>query len=167
MRSWPLLLAGAAIAILVASSLIHSPQPAVADSALSTVTLSSDETGLVAAINARRIADGLVPLAVDPALTQVARERSTDQAESHYFSHTAPDGHTVFDLLSADGIGWVYGGENLAESRGTDPVQAAISGFMQSSAHRDNVLGARYARVGVGAAQTSDATIILTVVFTD
>jgi uncharacterized protein YkwD len=126
-----------------------------------------EESGLAAAINAQRTTDGLQPLAVDPALTQVARERSDDQVAEHYFAHTAPDGGTVFDLLNAAGIGWVYGGEDLAQSRGVDPVKAAIDGFMQSPEHRDNVLGSNYRRVGVGVAQRDDATTVLTVVFTN
>jgi uncharacterized protein YkwD len=55
----------------------------------------------------------------------------------------------------------------LAQSRGVDPVKAAIDGFMQSPEHRDNVLGSNYRRVGVGVAQRDDATTVLTVVFTN
>ncbi|HTE83565.1 MAG TPA: CAP domain-containing protein [Dehalococcoidia bacterium] len=132
-----------------------------------TATFAQDEAGLAAAINAQRVTNGMAPLAVDPALTEVARERSGDQVARHYFSHTTPDGQTVFDLLNADGVSWVYGGENLAESRGMDAVQSAVSGFMHSAAHRDNVLSSHYGRIGVGAAQSADSTTVLTVVFTD
>lgn len=154
-------------ALFSAATLATPSVKTSADSPAVSARFAQDETGLTAAINAQRAADGLPPLVSDPALTQIARERSADQVTRHYFAHTAPDGGTVFDLLNAADPSWVYGGENLAESRGVDAVSAAINGFMQSPEHRDNVLSPNYARVGVGAAQTDDSTTILTVVFTN
>jgi uncharacterized protein YkwD len=147
---------------------LHPRMAAPADAGPATVSaLVQNESGLAAAINGQREANGLSDLAVDTALTDVARFRSDDQVSRHYFSHVTPDGKTIFDYLNADGIPWSSAGENLAESRGMDPVQAAINGFMQSPEHRDNVLGAGYGRVGVGASQGSDGTTIITVVFTN
>jgi uncharacterized protein YkwD len=129
--------------------------------------LVQTETGLASAINGQRSANGLGSLSMDGSLTDVARFRSDDQVSRHYFSHVTPEGQTIFDFLNADGISWSVAGENLAESRGMDPVQAAINGFMNSPEHRDNVLGASYSRVGVGASSGSDGTTIVTVVFTN
>jgi uncharacterized protein YkwD len=129
--------------------------------------LAEDESGLANAMNAQRASAGVAPLAVDPALTDIARGRSDDQVSRGYFSHVTPDGQTIFDILTADGVPWTAAGENLAESRGEDPVDAAITGFMQSPEHRDNVLNGEFHHVGVGAAQTADGITILSVVFTN
>ncbi len=129
--------------------------------------LVQDESGLANAMNAQRVSDGLAPLSVDPTLMVIARDRSDDQAARGYFSHVTPDGRTIYDILTADGVDWTAAGENLAESRGEDPVNAAITGFMQSPEHRDNVLDTDYHHVGVGAAEEPDGTTILSVVFTN
>jgi uncharacterized protein YkwD len=139
--------------------------PLTAENQSDPTTLVPDEAGLAAAINHARVQDGLLPLAIDPVLTEVARERSSDQIVRHYFAHVTPDGSTVYDLLDADGVDWTVAGENLARVRDTDPVEASIDGFLASPEHRANVLGVAYDRVGVGEAEASDGTAVLTVVF--
>ena len=129
--------------------------------------LAADETGLATDINQQRVANGDAPLTVDPELTAIARARSQDQVAQHYFSHTNPEGQTVFDLLDKANIPWTDAGENLADSQGVDPVQAAIDGFSKSAAHRANMLSPNFTRVGVGAAESADGTTILSVVFTN
>jgi len=108
-----------------------------------------------------------VPLSVDPRLMDLARARSQDQVARSYFSHTTPDGKTIFDLLSDMMIGYTNAGENLAESRGLDPAQTAIDNFLKSPPHRANVLEPNDGRAGVGAATSADGTTILSVVFTN
>ena len=140
-----------------------APEAVATDSA----ALSADANALITAINTQRTANGLPALSADPQLDALAELRSSDQVTRHYFSHTSPDGSTIFDLLNAAGIPWTAAGENLAESSGVDPVQAAIDGFMHSEEHRANVLSPAYRHLGVAAEAGDGRTIIITVVFTD
>jgi uncharacterized protein YkwD len=158
----------ALLALLASLLCLGASSTALAINAPPTITaLAQDESSLAAAINSQRQDDSIAPLAVDATLTGIARDRSDDQVSRGYFSHTTPDGRTIFDILTADGVNWTLAGENLAESRGEDPVTAAITGFMHSPEHRDNVLDGGFHHVGVGAAQAADGTTILSVVFTN
>ncbi|MGI8553537.1 MAG: CAP domain-containing protein [Dehalococcoidia bacterium] len=129
--------------------------------------LSDSEVRLALAINDVRAENGLWGLQLDPILEDVARARSVDQVSRRHISHVTPEGVTIFDLLDEAGITFVSAGENIAESTGIDPVQQAIDGFLQSPAHRANLLSASYDHVGVGAAETPDGITVLTVVFTN
>ena len=160
-------LTGASVAALAqtpANTVAYGP---VATGASAVVTLGSEEAALASDINQQRAANAVAPLTVDPQLTAIARARSQDQVSQHYFSHTNPEGQTVFDLLDAANIPWMAAGENLAESNGLDAVQAAIDGFTKSPLHRANMLSTDFTRVGVGAAETADGTTIFSVVFTN
>lgn len=160
-----------AIAIVTFAAVVYTPRQihaaGPANSPDIAAALASDESRLVSQMNDERAANGVAPLSIDSELTAVARYRSDDQVSRNYFSHTTPDGTTVFDVLDNAGVSFTTAGENLAESRGYDPVQAAVDGFMQSPPHRANLLNPDFASVGVGAAMTSDGTTILTVVFTN
>jgi cysteine-rich secretory family protein len=125
------------------------------------------EYGLETSINSARHDAGLSQLSEDPRLVLLARARSQDMANRHYFAHVSPDGLTIFSILDDSRVPWWSAGENLAESRGYDPVQFAINGFMKSPPHRANVLNSHYQRIGVGQATSSDGMTILTVVFTN
>ncbi|MGI8550778.1 MAG: CAP domain-containing protein [Dehalococcoidia bacterium] len=156
-----------ALGLLAGGVSTARPVHAAPEAATLAAALQTDEDGLVQAINQRRTNQGLVPLTTDPMLMQIARQRSQDQVSRHYFSHTAPEGTNIFDLLGKAQVNFSAAGENLAESQGQDPVQAAIDAFMYSPAHRDNVLNPGYGHVGVGAAMSDDGTTLLTVVFTN
>jgi uncharacterized protein YkwD len=133
----------------------------------SSIDLDRNESGLAKEVNAARAAS-LVPfLDVDPELASIARARSLDMATRHYFSHTTPDGQTIFDLLDAAQIPWVTAAENLAESKGVEPVQADVQGFLGSPAHRENLLSPRMRRMGIGFAVTGDGMTVCAVVFTN
>jgi len=93
-------------------------------------------------------------LAIDGRLVVLARERSDDMMTRGYFSHTTPEGKMVFDFLDARGIYSPYAGENLARTNAEDnqAVQLVVSGFMNSGAHRKNVLNSHYTHLGIGEA---------------
>src|SRR5712691_9565431 len=69
---------------------------------------------MIVEVNQVRARAGLFPLAEIDALSTVAAERSLDMVSRNYFSHTTPDGRTVFNMLHERGIGYNIAGENLA-----------------------------------------------------
>jgi len=131
------------------------------------VALTLLEQQLYDAINAERAGAGLSPLALDPALQGLARERSQDMASRSYFSHTTPEGKSVFDLMTERGIPFGWAGENLARNNYPDAesAQVAIRDLMASSAHRANILHPNYITIGVGLASDSSGMKYFTMIF--
>lgn len=89
-------------------------------------------------------------------------------ATRHYFSHTTPDGTTVFDELNGAGIVFTRAGEIIAEN--TYPVDQAASvaatGLLNSPGHRAIILDPNYTKFGVGEATDSNGMQIFTGVYT-
>lgn len=140
----------------------YAPPPPPASVALTLL-----EQRLYDAINAERAGAGLSLLSLDPALQGLARERSQDMASRGYFSHTTPEGKSVFDLMAERGIPFGWAGENLARNNYPDAesAQVAIRDLMASSAHRANILHPNYITIGVGLAIDSSGMKYFTMIF--
>lgn len=125
-----------------------------------------DESLLITLTNQARASAGLNALIVDPTLTAVARSRSKDMEDRGYFSHTTPEGTTVFDQLRAAGYCYTAAGENIGRNNYPDDsaTAAVFDGFMGSSAHRANILGS-YDYIGVGAYKGADGFHVWTMLF--
>ena len=91
-------------------------------------------------VNAERAAAGLTPLALDAELTNAAMLRAGET--SVLFSHSRPNGTQCFDVSDK-----AYG-ENIA--MGYTTPAAVVQGWMSSSGHRANILGADYRSIGIG-----------------
>lgn len=109
--------------------------------------LSADEARSYQLINQARQQNGLAPLALNPTLVKVAREKAQDMADKGYFGHYSPTYGSPYDHLQANGVAYRWAGENIAEM---DSVDSAHAAFMQSSGHRANILSSAYTQVGVG-----------------
>lgn len=116
------------------------PQPAAA-------VASADDPGaamaadVVTLTNQRRGEAGLAPLGVSACATEQAVARAGVLVAEGRFEHD-PLG-PVLDACRAGTVG-----ENL--SLGYPSAQAAVAGWMGSPGHRENILRASYAQVGVG-----------------
>ena len=105
------------------------------------------------------------PLRTDAELTRLAREYSCALLHRGALSHTDPDGKTVSDRVRSVGKKVLAVGENLARSTGPgDPLGAAIDAWMQSPAHRENILRPDFTDTGVGVCRTG-TTYYFTQVF--
>lgn len=104
--------------------------------------------------NAERQKTGLPPLCLSSVLGQAAQSHARDMVRNNYFSHTGLDGSSPRDRVSAL---MAYGptlGENLYV--GLSTPEEVIAGWMNSQAHRVNILDAKYTEIGFGYAY--DAT---------
>jgi uncharacterized protein YkwD len=103
-----------------------------------------------ALINAERSAQGLPALAWEAAIADAARGHSRDMADG-----VVEFGHDGFDArvdALAGQLPWSAAGENVAWNQGyPDPAAQAVEGWMDSTGHRENILGA-YDRTGIGIA---------------
>ena len=132
---------------------------------------STAESQLVALTNRARANAGLRTLKVDSTLTSVARWRSQDMIDNDYFSHDIPGwGHNgVFAKLSSIDFCYKVAGENIGwntypDDQATAEIQQM---FMDSAAHRANILGSDWDVIGVGAYKGSDGKKMYTVLFAD
>jgi uncharacterized protein YkwD len=107
---------------------------------------------MIESLNGHRTKLGLSSLTIDGGLSALAVERSADMASRQYFSHTTPDGLTVFDLMARRGLSYQVAAENLAMNTGSEgeTVGIAMRGFLDSAPHRANMQGEDFRQIGVG-----------------
>jgi uncharacterized protein YkwD len=118
-------------------------------------------------INKRRADAGLDTLVWNDDLAEVARLHSEDMACQKFFSHRGSDGSMVDDRADKLGIrNWSAIGENIAFERGfDDAANFAVDRWMESPAHKQNLLDKRWKETGMGVAILPDGTYYFTQVF--
>ena len=111
-------------------------------------TASAYEAEVIRLVNKVRVENGLRPLAANWELSRVARFKSRDMRDNHYFSHTSPTYGSPFQMMRDFGLSFRTAGENIAY--GQRMPQAVVDAWMNSSGHRANILNASYTQIGVG-----------------
>jgi uncharacterized protein YkwD len=112
--------------------------------------VESMRQAIISATNEERINHGLPALRVDPSLTKVANQRARELASS--YSHYGPDGEHLWEI-EAQEVGYLG---QVGENIGKQPLSAGLTGdelirgWMNSNAHRANLLSERYTAIGVG-----------------
>ena len=102
-------------------------------------------------VNIERQKYGLDALSLNDNLCKVADIRANEIIVS--FSHTRPNGSSCFTVLNENGISYRACGENLAYGQRTP--QEVVTGWMNSTGHRENILSNRYHKIGIGVVQQS------------
>jgi uncharacterized protein YkwD len=112
--------------------------------------LSRAERTLLTAINSQRAAAGVPPLRASVSLTSAATWQSQVLAGAGYLDHTSPDGSTLIDRLTRARWHGTTAGEDLAVA----PTPSdAVSMWMASPGHRENLLRPSFRTVGLGLAR--------------
>lgn len=106
------------------------------------------EQEVIRLTNIERAKYGLSPLTEDWELSRVARYKSQDMHDRRYFDHNSPTYGTPFQMMKAFGLTYRSAGENIA--MGYRTPQAVVTGWMNSSGHRANILNSSYKKIGVG-----------------
>lgn len=114
--------------------------------------LSADEKNLLDLINKERANSKLAPLQADPELMKVARLKASDMSKNNYFSHYSPTYGSPFDMMRQFGITFKAAAENIA---GNSTVQGAVSSWMKSEGHRNNIMNSTYNYTGIGIAKSN------------
>ena len=110
--------------------------------------VSNYEDEVIRLVNEIRIQNGLKTLTKNWELCRVARYKSQDMADKHYFSHTSPTYGSPFEMMRAFGISYRTAGENIA--RGQRSPQQVVDAWMNSDGHRANILSSHFTQIGVG-----------------
>ena len=135
-----------------------SPPTAVTgcDGSAPAVVDAQAEQQVVEFLNAERRQNGLSELRASTELADAARFHARDLAEDDYLEHDSYDrsgGRLVKSCEWSERVlRFVPGTRQLAENiaAGAETPREVVDGWMGSSVHRHNMLGAAYTRVGVG-----------------
>ena len=109
---------------------------------------------MLSLVNQQRAAYGLSALEMDGGMLDAAMTRAYEC--SYYFSHYRPNGG------DASSLNWKIYSENISWGMSADRT---MSGWMDSYAHRDNILDSGYKSVGIGCYVTSGGTPYWAMVF--
>src|SRR4030042_2466483 len=113
--------------------------------------------------NIKRQEAGISDLQYNAGLTQAAKAKGEHMLANDYWSHVAPYGTEPWKFFTDSGYRYRYAGENLARDF-SDPA-SAISAWMASPSHKDNMLSGKYKEIGVAVVEGDlngvDTTIIV------
>ncbi len=162
-----LALASVFLASGLSAAAASATRPSVASAVAPAATdVEAAEQRVIELINARRAKKGLRALRLDPRVARVARARSQDMIDRHYFSHRDPDGKYARQHLAHARIRFSRVSEIIAWDQGTDLQAAAgkvVQAWMSDSVHRHEVLSTTHNYLGAGVA-TDGHTIMWTVI---
>ena len=113
---------------------------------------------IIVLVNDKRQQFDLTTLSEDALLTSLAREHSISMVENNFFGHERYPGERPLSYNMSPGT---MRGENLAKIPTKQVIPGpylslqevcewAVSGWMDSPGHRDNILEPRYTKTGVG-----------------
>lgn len=136
--------------------------PPSTDDDYTTGSITTQEENAFALLNQDRISNGRSPLTLDPVLCELARKKSRDMNDNHYFGHTSPTYGSAFQMLTDFGYSFTSVGENIAHHATVEKSQAA---FMSSDGHRRNILGSQWSKVGIGVWTDSQGFVYVTQLF--
>ena len=91
--------------------------PSTSTGDYTTILISAQEQKALNLLNVDRTANGLAPLSLDPELSRIARIKSQDMKDNHYFAHTSPTYGNAASMLTQFGYKYKGVGENIAGRR--------------------------------------------------
>ena len=107
-------------------------------------------------INQERTSRSLPMLVSNILLHTAARGHSTDMAQHNFVSHTGSNGSSPEDRITAAAYDFSTWAENVAAGYAT-PAEV-VTGWMNSSGHRANILNPNLVEIGIGYAYNSAST---------
>lgn len=146
---------------------VPSNTPTQISASCTTYIHTSHENTIVGLINNERQSRGLHALAVQSQLLAAARVHAADMACNGFHSHTGSDGSSVRDRVTRQGYTYSWIGENyMVTSNSSSAAQSAFDWWMNSTPHRNNILGSSYTQFGVaGVSSDVDWGIHFVIVF--
>ncbi len=103
---------------------------------------------MLAQVNELRRRAGVPALKMSRDLQEAAQAHAQDMLARGYFSHKSPGGTSVRERSHKAGYEWRTIGENIAE--GQTSVREVMTGWMNSTGHRQNILNPNFRDLGIG-----------------
>ncbi len=143
----PLLLSLGVLITVVMNPIVEGHKKAVL-----AVATDVTQTSLLDATNSARKDNGASKLVLNSLLVRAAQNKAEDMVARNYWSHVTPDGKQPWAFVAAVGYDYEKAGENLAF--GFDKSSDVVDGWMNSQAHRTNMLNKDFTEVGFGSANS-------------
>ena len=127
--------------------------------------LAAQEFQVLKLVNDTRAHAGLRPLQFSLRLMIAARNHSRDMAARGYLGHESPAGDTPTDRARAAGINYDELAENVYRGDGEDAhalTEHIIRAWLQSRAHRANLMCPRFHLSAVGISRARDGNYYVT-----
>jgi uncharacterized protein YkwD len=127
--------------------------------------VTAQELQILKLVNDERIRAGAQPLQFSPRLLAATRRHSVDMAMRDYLGHDGPNGDTPADRARMVGLGYQELAENLYSDTVADIAELparVVKGWLQSPAHRDNLLSQRFEASAVGIGKNSAGKFYIT-----
>jgi uncharacterized protein YkwD len=151
----------AASAALAAGAALLPARATPARTAGSAASLAALQTGVLEQLNLIRRRHGLVPLTLSAQLTAAAEQHTAEMLADGYFAHESADGSPFWKRIARYyphiGAGYWSVGENLIWSGDALEAKEALSLWMASPGHRENILAPQYRQIGISARFSTDA----------
>lgn len=130
-------------------------QATTQESSKPTPSYRSISEEIVRLSNAERAKNGVPPLEHDPLLESAATSHSEEMAKLDYFSHTSPTPgrESPHQRILQTGATPRGSAENIAMFGGSPEAELAakaVTGWMNSPGHRENLLNPLYTHIGIG-----------------
>ncbi len=125
--------------------------------------VSQEEKEIIDLTNAERAKEKLPPLKPHPLLFRAARDHTKNMAKQEKMEHKL-DGLEPHERTKKVGFKTAWVGENIAAGEAFPPKEV-IKAWMDSKAHRDNILDGNFVYIGVGAARSEKGEFYYTQVF--
>ena len=136
--------------------------PAVSNGDYTTISIAKQEEIVFELLNRDRANNGLPALVLDPELSRIARIKSQDMKDNHYFAHESPTYGRAAQMLTHFGYAYNGVGENIAHPSTVEKAQAA---FLSSTSHRANIMGKHWQKVGIGVVYDDQGFVYVTQIF--
>lgn len=140
--------------IVALSILLGSWQPVMARRGTLAYATNTSVSGLLAATNNQRAANGKSSLSINGQLNSAAQAKANDMVARNYWSHNTPDGQEPWIFLDSAGYNYAKAGENLAYGFLTS--DDTVIGWMNSPSHKANMLDGGFSEVGFGFANSAN-----------
>ncbi|MDF2232302.1 CAP domain-containing protein [Albimonas sp. CAU 1670] len=140
----------AALAAALALALPAAPAAAL-DCPPTPAAAEALRTDFAVALDRLRGGEDLAPVPRAPRIEAAAQDWAGRLAAMERLSHRDAEGRGVGDRLTAAGVAWRFAAENLAAGDLPDAA-ALLALWVESPAHRRNLLAPEAARHGLGAA---------------
>ena len=111
-------------------------------------------------MNDHRATVGCPGLTWNSAVAEVAQAHSQDMVDRQFFAHENPDSLSPFERLSAAGITYSRGAENIAW--GYPSADAVLAGWLGSPGHKANLENCALTEHGVGLVETHWTHLFIT-----
>ena len=124
---------------------------------------------VIAGINAKREAAGVVAVTYDVTLTDMAQVRASENAANDYFviengKHKRPDGRNASSICEDYGQSGSFG---EVMGRYQETPDEIVTGWYNSASHYACMTSSKYNRVGVGIAADSEGYLYWVAIFMD